>query len=229
MSERPAARHLGLIGGLGPDATVHYYRELLARHEKAGRLPRLTIAHADVETARQRAAANDREGLARYLNGFVEEVARSGAELTAIVAVTPHLCAPQLTRIAPLPLIDMVSEVAKALRQRGLRRVALLGTRFTIETRLFGGLAGVDVVMPTAERIARIDTLYYDFVGGRGSDAKFFELQDIAAGYVRDDHAEAVLVAGTDLSPHLARFDSSLPLIDCAQLHLDAIAARLFE
>ena len=221
-----AGRHLGLIGGLGPDATVHYYRRLLAIHEKAGRTPRLTIAHADVGTVRSYVTANDIDGLARYLNGFSGELARGGAELTAIVAVTPHICAKQLANISPLPLVDMISEVAGALRRRRARRVALLGTRFTIETRMFGGLADFDVVMPPPDRIARIDELYFDFVEGRGSSGRLDELQEISRGFVRTDGAEAVLVAGTDLSMHIDQFDSRLPLVDCAQIHIDAIATR---
>ncbi|HTQ82473.1 MAG TPA: aspartate/glutamate racemase family protein [Pseudolabrys sp.] len=136
-----AGRHLGLIGGLWPDATVHYYRRLLAIHEKAGHTPRLTIAHADVGTVRSYVTANDNDGLACYLNGLTGELARGGAELTAIVAVTPHICAKQLANISLLALVDMIAEVTGALRQPGIRRVALLGTRFTIETRMFGGLA----------------------------------------------------------------------------------------
>jgi aspartate racemase len=218
-------RHLGLIGGLGPDATVNYYRQLIAIHDKAGRTPRLTIAHADVAAARACVSANDIGGLARYLNQFIGELAKGGAELTAVVAVTPHICAKELTTISPLPLVDMIAEVARVLYQRRAKRVALIGTRFTIETRMFGGLADIDVVMPPTDRIARIDELYFDFVEGRGSAGKLDELREIARAFVHDDGAEAVLVAGTDLSMHINQFDASLPLIDCAQIHIDAIAA----
>lgn len=222
-----AGRHLGLIGGLGPDATVHYYRQLVALHERAGRTPHLTIAHADVAAARALVSASDVGGLARYLNEFIGELARAGAELTAIVAVTPHICAQQLAVLSPLPLVNMIEEVARALRRRGAKRLALIGTRFTIATRMFGGLDDLDVVTPPAERIARIDALYFDFVEGRGSPAKLDELKEIANSFVRDDGADAVLIAGTDLSLHIGQFDTTLPLIDCAQLHIEAIAARL--
>ena len=224
-----AGRHLGLIGGLGLDATVHYYRQLVALHERAGRTPHLTIAHADVAAVRAYVSANDIDGLARYLNGFIGELARAGAELTAIVAVTPHICAKQLAAMSPLPLVDMITEVANVLRQRKAKRLALIGTRFTIATRMFGGLADFDVVMPPAERIARIDALYFDFVEGRGSPAKLDELKVIAGAFVRDDGADAVLIAGTDLSLHIGQFETKLPLIDCAQIHIEAIAARLLD
>ena len=150
-----------MIGGLGPGATVYYYRGLLAAHEAVGRTPRLLIAHADVNQVRAFVENGDRDGLARYLASFISSLAAGGAEMTAIVAVTPHICANELTAISPLPLIDMVSETAAAIRARGLKRVALLGTRFTVESRMFDRL-GVDVVMPKPEEIEQIHNTYMD-------------------------------------------------------------------
>jgi len=60
-------RCLALIGGLGPGATVHYYRELIAGHERRGRVPRLLIAHADIHRVYACVIAKDFDGLARYL------------------------------------------------------------------------------------------------------------------------------------------------------------------
>jgi aspartate racemase len=60
-----AGRCLGLIGGLGPGATVHYYRELVAAHERHGRVARLLIAHADIHRVYAAVTAKDFDGLAR--------------------------------------------------------------------------------------------------------------------------------------------------------------------
>ena len=83
-------RCLGLIGGLGLGATVHYYRALVSAHEKAARVPRLLIAHADVQRVYAAVTAKDFNGLARYLAQLVTQLAAGGAEVTAIVAATPH-------------------------------------------------------------------------------------------------------------------------------------------
>src|SRR5262249_56496845 len=91
--------------------------------------------------------------------GWFSRLASGGAQMTAIVAITPHICAAELTAISPLPLIDMVSEVAAAIQARDLKRVALLGTRFTVESRMFDRL-GVDVVMPKTEEIEQIHNIY---------------------------------------------------------------------
>jgi aspartate racemase len=75
-------RCLALIGGLGPGATVHYYRELIAGHERLGRVPRLLIAHADIHRVYACVIAKDFDGLARYLAGFIESMAAGGAEFS---------------------------------------------------------------------------------------------------------------------------------------------------
>src|SRR5262245_47308096 len=105
-------RCLGLIGGLGPSATVYYYRGLLAAHAAAEKTARLLIAHADVNAGRAFVENDDRAGLARYLAGFVFGLAAGGAGLSAIVPIPPQFGAAELGAISPLPRIDIVSEVA---------------------------------------------------------------------------------------------------------------------
>ncbi len=226
---RKPGRCLGLVGGLGPGATIHYYRELVAAHQRQGRSLQVLIAHADIE--RVYAAVNDKDfaGLARYFAGMIADMAAGGAEFTAIVAATPHICARELAALSRLPLINMLTEVRQAVDAQGLRRVGLLGTRFTIETRMFGCLDGIETIMPDACQIERIHELYKEFVDGRGSDSKADDLRKIAQEFVSRDAAQSVLIAGTDLSNVFTDSNADFPMIDCARVHIDAIVRRLLD
>ena len=228
VARRPG-RCLGLIGGLGPGATVHYYRELVAAHEREGRSLRILIAHAEIERVYAAVNAEDFDGLARYFAGMISDVAAGGAEFTAIVAATAHICARELAALSPLPLINMLTEVRHAVDAQDLRRVGLLGTRFTIESRMFGCLEGIDTIMPDGARIERIHELYKEFVDGRGSSAKADELRKIAREFVWRDGAQSVLIAGTDLSNVFTDSNAGFPMIDCARVHIDAIVRRLLD
>ena len=219
-------RCLGLVGGLGPGATMHYYRGLIAAHEAAGRVPRMLIAHADVNRARTLAESKRLDELARYLSGLIASTAAGGAEMAAIVAITPHICAAELTAISPLPLIDMVSEVADAIRARGLERVALFGTRSTVESRMFGRL-GVEVVMPRPDEVERIHNTYLDILYDRSTPAQIDGLRELAHTLIKRDGAESVLLAGTDLSMVFDESNAGFPTIDCAGVHIAAITRRL--
>ena len=220
---------LGLVGGLGPGATVHYYRELVAAHERQGRSLRILIAHADIERVYAAVNAKDFDGLAHYFAGMIAEMASGGAEFTAIVAATAHICAHELAALSRLPLINMLTEVRQAVDAQGLRRVGLLGTRFTIESRMFGCLDGIETIMPDAGRIETIHELYKEFVDGHGSDAKAGEFRKIAQEFVSRDGAQSVLIAGTDLSNVFTDSNAGFPMIDCARVHIDAIVRRLLN
>jgi len=219
-------RILGLVGGLGPGATVHYYNGLIAAHKAQGRVARMLIAHADVDHGRPLAEAGKLDELARYLNGFIDATAAGGAEMAAIVAVTPHICSAQLLPLLRIPLIDMVATVADELRARGLKRIALLGTRSTVQSRMFGRL-GVDVVMPKPEEIDFINNAYLDVVYDRSTPETIDRLRETAHTLIRRDGAESVLLAGTDLSMVLNEENAGFPTLDCAGEHIKAITTRL--
>ena len=75
MRNEKEGRTLGLVGGLGPNATVYYYNGLIAAHKAQGRVARMLIAHADVDHGRPLAEAGKLDELARYLNGFIDATA----------------------------------------------------------------------------------------------------------------------------------------------------------
>jgi aspartate racemase len=187
----------------------------------------MLIAHADVSRVMAAAGARDFGGLADYLAGLIGSMKAGGAEMTAIVALTPHICVPQLTPISPLPLIDMVSEVAAEITARGLKRVAMFGTRFTVETRMFGRLDGIDVVMPQPDEIELIHNTYTDVVAARSTAPQIDGLHRLARTFIERDGAEAILLAGTDLSTVFDETNIDFPAIDCAAVHIRAITKQL--
>ena len=226
----PQTRCLGLIGGLGPGATIYYYRELVAAHEAQQRAAHILISHADMNRTLGHVTKNDLDGLAQYLADHIKNMAAGGAEMAAIVAITPHICAPQLARISPLPLVDMVEEVANVLHARGVNRVALFGSRFTVESRMFGRLGTVEVIMPSPKEIGDIHELYFQILKDQRASAQTIAaLNSLARVFIERDGAETILLAGTDLSLVFDASNTNFPAIDCARVHVDAIMRRLLS
>ena len=81
----------------------------------------------------------------------------------------------------------------------------------------------------SADEIDRIHRIYTDIVAGRGSDAQTEELRKLAQTFVTRDGAQAVLLAGTDLSMVFTESNAGFPAIDCARIHIDAIVRRLLD
>lgn len=218
------SRCLGLLGGVGVGAAVHYYEALAGAHAAQAKPLPLVMVNADMPTGLRFVQAGDLEGLAGYLAGLIGRMRDAGAELAAIPAVTPHICLDALAPISPLPLVDIVAPLADCLRAQGIRRAALFGTRFTIESAMFGRLADVDLVTPRAEEITAIHDAYMRTANsGKGAADDFRLLTEMAHTLIDRDGVKAIIFAGTDLSLLFDAASTSFPAIDCAQLHIEAI------
>ena len=218
---------IGVIGGLGVGATVHYYEKITAACKARGTSPDLVIAHADVDYGQGLVRAGKLDELAGYLASFIRRMARAGAAAAAIPAVTPHICIAQLRKRTPLPLINIVDPIAAELRARKIGRVALFGTTFTMEGSLWGQLAGTEIVKPQPDEIAFIGQAYQRILDNKSTPADADELRRIAANLQRRDGVETILLAGTDLAVMFDETTAGFPAIDVARLHIDAIVERL--
>jgi aspartate racemase len=219
---------VGVIGGLGVGATVHYYEKITAACKARGTSPDLVIAHADVDYGQDLVRAGKLDELAGYLVSFIRRMARAGAASAAIPAVTPHICIAQLMKRTPVPLINIVDPIAEELRARKIRRVALFGTTFTMEGSLWGQLAGAEIVKPQPDEIVLIGQAYQRILDTQKADAgDAADLRRIAADLARRDGVEAILLAGTDLALMFDETTAGFPAIDVARLHIDAIVERL--
>lgn len=223
---------VGIVGGLGVGATVHYYEKITAACKARGIVPDLVIAHADVDHGQGLVRAGKLDELADYLAGFIERMARAGAEAAVMPAVTPHICMAQLLKRTRLPLINIVDPIGAELRARKLRRVALFGTVFTVEGGLWGQLqdhsSGVEIVKPQPDEIDFIGKAYQRILDRqKGNDADTAGLRRIAADLARRDGVEAILLAGTDLAVIFDEANAGFPAVDVARLHIDAIVERL--
>lgn len=222
-------RCLGLIGGLGVGATIFYYQELVKEHARRGCVADLLIIHADMNRVLRDAAAGDTRQLAVYLSEFLHRLAGAGARIAAIPAVTPHICAAELVEFSPIPLVSLPKEILREIQTRKLKRVALFGTRFTIESRMFGQLPGVEVVLPKADEVDSIHEAYVQIVNaGRGTVEHYQKLRGIAHALCARENVEAIILAGTELSRVFNESNTDFPHINGARIHLTAIMRRLF-
>jgi aspartate racemase len=219
---------VGIVGGLGVGATVHYYEKITAACTARGVVPDLVIVHADVDRGQGLVRDGKLDQLADYLAAFIDRMARAGAEVAVLPAVTPHICIAQLMKRTRLPLINIVDPIAGELRARKIGRVALFGTTFTMEGSLWGQLSGVEIVKPRPDEIAFVGKAYQRILDSQQADADDAAgLRRIAGELQRRDGVEAILLAGTDLAVMFDEATAGFPAIDVARLHIDAIVEKL--
>jgi aspartate racemase len=231
MNKSNEPRSLGIIGGLGAGATVHYYLSIIENCRARKLVPRMFIAHADVDRVLAHVRDGELADLAQYLAGLADSLAGAGADIAAIAAIaaiTPHICIAEIQQRSKLPLVSLLDETVRDIDARGLRRVALFGTRFTIESRLFGKLDHIDVVQPRPEEIDCIHGTYIEIVNaGRGTKEHAAVLRKIANVLCKRDGVEAIVLAGTELALVFNENNTDFPAIDCARVHIDGIMREI--
>ena len=217
--------HIGLIGGIGPGATEFYYRGLVEAHGAAERRLELTIVQADAREMVANLTAGDARAQAAIFLRLVERLAAAGADAAAVTSLGGHFCIAELAAASPLPLIDLVTEMAATLTARGVARVGLLGTRTVMDSHIYGAIPAIDVVLPQGAELDATHEAYIAMASaGRVTEdqrALFFRL---GAKLVREQGAEVVVLVGTDLFLAFDGRACGFPVIDCARVHVDALA-----
>lgn len=222
------SRCVGLVGGLGVGATVHYYEHLARGCEKLGFALDIVITHAQTPRVFAYVEAKDRTGLAEYLNGYIRRMQAAGAEMAVIPAITPLYCAKELAATSVLPIVPLLDPLNRELAARKARRVAIFGTRFVIESDLFGMLSGVEIVRPGAEEVDRIHETYVELAAtGDASPKKHEKLTALAYHLVSRHAVDVILLAGTDLTLLFNESNTDFPHVDCAALHIREILRQV--
>lgn len=216
--------HIGLIGGIGPAATEFYYRGLVDAHAAANRVMDLTIVHADLGQLAENLSKGAAQQQAEAFLPLVRRLQAAGADVAAVTSMGGHFCIQELAAISPLPLLNLIPEMAAELARRRLQRVGLLGTRTVMETRIYGAIPSLDVVLPQGDDLDATHAAYVAMAhAGRATDQQrelFFSVGD---GLIKDHGAEAIVLVGTDLCLAFAGHDPGFPVIDSAQVHIDAL------
>lgn len=152
--------HIGLIGGIGPAATEFYYRDLARAHAATGQRMELTIAHAELRDLMQNMADDAPEKQAQIFLQLARRLQAAGAAAVAVTSIGGHFCIDELTKICPLPIINVIPELEAELRRRRLTRVGILGTGVVMNSRVYGSIAAVEVVVPGGDSFDAVHREY---------------------------------------------------------------------
>jgi len=219
---------IGIVGGIGPESTIDYYRLLLARaHELGGvKSAQVVINSVDYWELRRLLDVGDDAGLADLLVREVDALAGAGAGLAIIAANTPHMVFDRVEPRAALPLVSIVQATRDAAEARGLKRLGLLGTKYTAQARFFPDVfaeRGLEIVMPPLDDIMYVHEKYVgELVEGRFLDSTREGLVAVMQRLRDRAGIDSVILGGTELPLILRDIPFDLPLLDTTRIHVDA-------
>lgn len=224
----------GILGGTGPESTIDYYQQIIAlyrRQRPDGSYPPLLINSIDLKRAVDLLTANDLAGLAAYLVEAFERLARAGADFGVISANTPHIVFDELRRRSPLPLISIVEATCRAAQAQGMKKVGLLGTRFTMTAGFYQKVfseQGIALAVPGEEERAWVHEKYMgELVEGVFLPATREGFLKVMEGLKQREGIQGVILGGTELPLLLRDAACAVPLLDTTRIHVQEIVAAM--
>lgn len=230
-------RTLGIIGGVGPESTVDYYRSIIAayREKKAdGSYPQFLINSIDLKKELDLIVKGELDQLTRYLLEEIAKLARAGADFGIIASNTPHLVFDAVARQSPIPLISIVEATSAEAKRRGLERLALFGTRFTMQGTFYPDVFsrnGLQLILPSAESQEFIHDKYMnELVNGIFLPQTKARLVEIIERMKNDNRIDAVILGGTEL-PLILRDETyaGVAVLNTTKIHVATAIAEMFE
>ena len=225
---------LGIIGGIGPEATLDYYKSLITTHREQnpnGDLPSIIINSINMKKAVDLVTANRLAELAQFFVAEIQVLAKAGADFGLLAANTPHIVFDEIARSSPLPLISIVEATLDEARRQRFSRVGLLGTRFTMQARFYPEVfarESMQIFVPSGPDQDYVHEKYFrEFVNGIFLEQTRKELVSVIGRMQERDGIEAVILGGTELPLILRDADAGLPFLDTTQIHVRAALATM--
>jgi len=225
---------LGIIGGIGPESTIDYYRSLLhgwRERTKDGSSPSIVVNSIDLKKMLDLIALNELSEVAEYLANEVQRLARAGSDVGLLAANAPHIVFDELRRRSPIPLISIVEATREAAEELGLRRLGLFGIRFTMQGQFYPNVfsqAGITLVIPKENEQAYIHDKYMnELVKGVFLPETRERLLTIVDRLAKEADAQGIILAGTELPLILRGADCGVPLLDTTRIHVEAVLKHL--
>lgn len=225
---------IGIVGGIGPESTVDYYKRLITGYQKIkadGSYPKIVIDSIDMKGMLDLVAKREWESLVNLLVGALNNLHAAGASFAVIASNTPHVVFDRVKDLSPIPVISIVEEACKKAGELKLKKVGLLGMIFTMKEPFYKNSFqknGIEVIVP--------DVKEQEYIHGRicselelgivREDTKK-EFLGIINRMIKDDLIEGLILGCTELPLILNDGDSSIPFLNTVEIHVESIIKEM--
>ena len=229
-------KRIGIVGGIGPESTVDYYKLIIgAFHEKQTDLgyPEIIIYSANLSNLMRILETKDWENLTDWLLEKVVALHKAGAEFAVIGSNTPHIVFDKVSSRSPIPMLSIIEETRKNAQKRGLKKLGLLGTRFTMESDFFKKPFGdneMAVVVPEKEDQELIHhRLFSEIELGIIKDSTREELLSIVKKMIDRHSIDALILGCTEVPLILNKDEFGIPFLNTTAIHAESIVNFCLE
>ena len=228
---------LGMIGGVGPESTIDYYKNIIALYRERrrdGSYPQFVINSINLKKGVDFMDANNLPGMADFLLEEIKKLAPAGADFGLIAANTPHIVFDDIAPKSPIPLISIVEATCAAAKARKLKRLALFGTRYTMQATFYPKVfsrEGIELLVPEPNDQDYIHDKYMnELIPGRFPPETRAGFLAIVDRMKTTNDIDGVILAGTELPLILCDPDhKGIPFLNTTNIHCDAAVAEMLS
>ena len=218
-------KRIGILGGISHESTAVYYQRLHAEYFARRQdyyYPEVIVYSLNFQKFTDYEDRGEMEPYVEYILQGLDALQRAGADFALMAANSPHAVFPQVAAQTTLPLLSIVEVTAKAAQARNLRRLLLLGIRFTMQATFYADVCaryGIDVITPDADEQNIINRIIFEelVVGNFRAESRQLLLRIIEQYPV-----DGVILGCTELPLLLRASDTTTPLLDTLTLHVKA-------
>ena len=235
--QEPGMKTVGIIGGIGPESTIEYYRSMVASYREQkqdGSYPSILINSIDLTRMLGLIGANQLAEVTDYLVAEVQKLSQSGADFGLLAANTPHIVFDEIRRQSPIPLISIVEVTCREAQSLGLKKVGIFGTRFTMQQRFYPDVfskGGIMLTIPELDEQNYIHDKYLnELVNGIILPETRGRLLRIMDRMIDQQGIDGLILGGTELPLILKDAEyRGIPFLDTTRIHVKYAVAELLS
>lgn len=221
---------IGVLGGLGPESTTDYYKEIISVFNKNYPhlpYPEIIIYSTDIKQLMEFVKNSHWNGLTQWLLQKITSIHNAGADFAAIASNTPHIVFDQLKKLSPVPLISIVEQTSKTALDMGLKNIGLMGTKLTMTSDFYKApfiKKNMSVFVPSEKEQDLIHhRLFSEIELGIIKDTTRSELLEIVKQMIKRHKIDSLILGCTELPLILTKSEFNIPFLNTASIHCKSI------
>lgn len=227
---------IGMIGGFGPESTLDYYRLLVETYRNKvsnESYPEIIIYSMDINILMKLVESKQWDELVKWLVKGVEVLYKGGADFGFISANTPHIVFEKVKELSPIPLISIIEKTCDYVEKIGIKKVGLLGTRFTMQSDFYKkacNKTNIQLFVPSEKEQDYIhEKLMTEIELGNFLDDTREGLIDIIKRMINDNSIQGVILGCTELPLILTKNELGIPFFNTTEIHVESIIKHFID
>lgn len=228
-------KKIGLIGGVGPESSIEYYRLIIKRFQErlsTKDYPEIIINSVNMTEMLGYVFNSQFDSLVDFLADRIKTLENAGVDYVAIASNTPHIVFDRLVKKVKIPLISIVEETCEVVHSQQMQRVGLLGTKSTMTSGFYNQVAqkqGIEIIIPTTENQ---DYIHHKYMSELVFNIILPETKEKLIKIIQDlkekESIEGLILGGTELPLIIKQSDfADIKILDTTKIHVESIVTKM--